>query len=72
MLEKRYDGGNTLKWNLEVEPFVVWWVVEMEKDTCELRAIEVQMSPWGVTRMEICLKIGTRFMAKVNQHPWMH
>jgi hypothetical protein len=30
---KKYDGVDTLKWNLEVEPFVVRWVVQMKKDT---------------------------------------
>ncbi len=36
---KRYDGANTLKWNLDDEPFVVRWVVQKEKDIFVLGAI---------------------------------
>jgi hypothetical protein len=36
------------------------------------KAVEVHMPPWGVAGMDICLKFGPRFMAKVNEHPWMH
>lgn len=28
---KRYDGVNILKWNFEVKPFVVWYVVSIKK-----------------------------------------
>jgi hypothetical protein len=49
-----YDGANVLKWTFEVEPFVVWWVVEMEEDMHELGVVEDHMSPWGVARKEMC------------------
>jgi hypothetical protein len=29
---KGYDDVNTLKWNLEVEPFVAPWVVQREEN----------------------------------------
>jgi len=37
---KGYDGANILRWNFEVEPFVVQWVVQMEEDTHKLGVIE--------------------------------
>jgi hypothetical protein len=43
-----YDGVNALKWNLEVEPFVAQWVVQMEENTHGLRVVEDHMPPWGV------------------------
>jgi hypothetical protein len=35
MLEKVWYV-NVLRWNLEVESFVAWWVIQMEEDTHEL------------------------------------
>jgi hypothetical protein len=49
-----YDGADTLKWNLEVEPFVVRWVVQMKEDMCELKVIGDHISPWGVIRKRKC------------------
>ncbi len=49
-----YDGANTPKWNLEVEPLVVWWVVQMKEDFCELKAVGEHMPPWSVARKEKC------------------
>jgi hypothetical protein len=51
---KRYDGANVPKWNLEVEPFVIQWVVQMEEDTHGLGVVKDHMSPWGVVGKEIC------------------
>jgi len=45
---KGYDGAYVSKCNLEVEPFVVRWVVQNEEEMCELRVVEDRMSPWGV------------------------
>ncbi len=51
---KGYDGVDVLKWNFEVEPFVAWWVVQMEEDTHKLGVVEDHMPPWGVVRKEMC------------------
>jgi len=40
---KGYDGANVPRWNLEDEPFVVWWVVQMEEDTNRLGVVENHM-----------------------------
>jgi hypothetical protein len=45
---KGYDGANILRWNLEVEPFVVWWVVHTKEDMCKLRTEGDQMPLWSV------------------------
>ncbi len=31
MLEKGYDGADVPKWNLEVEPFVTRWIIQIEE-----------------------------------------
>ncbi len=51
---KGYDGANVLRWNLKVELFVVWWVVQMEEDTHELGVVKNHMPPWGVVGKEMC------------------
>jgi hypothetical protein len=40
---KGYDGADTMRWNFEVEPFVVRRVVQREEDMHELEAIEDHM-----------------------------
>jgi len=45
---KGYDGVNISRWNLEIEPFVAQWNVQMNENMCELRAIKDHMPPWGV------------------------
>jgi hypothetical protein len=57
-----YDGGDVLKWNLEIKPFVVWWVVQRKEDVCKLGVVEIHMPHWNVAGMKICLK----FMAKIE------
>ncbi len=47
---KGYDGVD----HLEVEPFVVQWIVLMEEDMHELRVVENHMSLWGVVGKEMC------------------
>jgi hypothetical protein len=42
---KGYDGANTPKWNLEIEPFVVQRVVQMEENTQRLGVVEDHMPP---------------------------
>ncbi len=49
-----YDGVNILRWNLKVEPFVVWCIIQMEKDTHGLGVVEDDMPSWGVVGKEIC------------------
>ncbi len=36
---KRYDGANILRWNFEVEPFVVRWIIQMEENTSKLGVV---------------------------------
>jgi hypothetical protein len=71
-VKKGYDGGNILKWNLEIKPFIVRWIVQTKEDMCKLGGVEIHMSPWNVARMDICFKFGPKFMAKMNKHPWTH
>ncbi len=37
-----------------IEPFVVWWVVQMKEDECKLWAVRDHMLPWGVARKGRC------------------
>jgi hypothetical protein len=48
-----YDSANISRWNFEVEPFVVWWVIQMEKDTYGLGVVKDHMPPWGVAGKEM-------------------
>jgi hypothetical protein len=41
--KKGYDGANTLKWNLENEPFLFLLVVEKEANTPMLGVVENYM-----------------------------
>jgi hypothetical protein len=50
--KKRDDGADVSKWNFEIKPFVVRWVVQMKENTCELGAIEKHMPLWNVARKE--------------------
>jgi hypothetical protein len=43
-----YDNANTPRWNLEVEPYVVQWIIQKEKSTCVLGLVKDHMVPWGV------------------------
>jgi hypothetical protein len=43
-----YNNANSPKWNLEVEPFVVQWIVQKKEDTCVLGLVKDHMVPWGV------------------------
>jgi hypothetical protein len=43
-----YDNANSPRWNLEVEPFVIRWIVQKEEDICVLGLIKDHMVPWGV------------------------
>ncbi len=38
---KGYDGVNVPRWNLKVEPFDAWWVVQMEKYTHMLGVVKI-------------------------------
>ncbi len=51
---KRYDRGDTMKWNFEVEPFVLQIVVQREEDIHELKVVKDHMLLWGVVRNEMC------------------
>jgi len=51
---KRCDGVHAPKWNLEVEPFVAQWIIQVEEDTHGLGAIENHMPFWDVVRKEMC------------------
>jgi len=46
-LVNKYDGVDAPRWNLEVELFIAWWVVQME-DMCELGVIGNHLPPLGV------------------------
>ncbi len=48
---KRYDDVDAPKWNFEVKPFVVRWIVQTKEDMHELGAIRDHMLAWSVTRM---------------------
>jgi hypothetical protein len=74
-----YDGANALRWNFEVEPFIVWWIVQMEEDTCKLGVVKDHMSPWGVIGKKKCVivnscqgfkKEGTLINHKPNNYDW--
>jgi hypothetical protein len=43
--QKGYDSVAAPRWNLEVEPFVARWVVQMEEDTHKLGVVEYHMLP---------------------------
>ncbi len=51
---KGYDGANASRWNLEDEPFVVRWVIQMEENTHRLGVVKDHMPPWGVAGKEMC------------------
>jgi len=51
---KGYDGVDALKWNLEVEPFVAQWVIQMEENMHKLGVREDHMLFWGVVGKEMC------------------
>jgi hypothetical protein len=48
-----YGGVDISKWNVEVEPFVAWWIVQIEEDKHGLGTIEDHMPPWSVAGKEI-------------------
>ncbi len=71
MLFKGYDGVDTFRWNLEVEPFVARWIVQMEKDMHGLGALKDHMLFWGFAKKEMCccqLKVSRRkgFWSTIN------
>jgi hypothetical protein len=39
-----YDGEDVLRWNFEVEPFVAWWIIQIEENTHKLGVVENHMS----------------------------
>jgi hypothetical protein len=45
---------NILKWNLEVKPFVAWWIVQTKKHKRKLKAVRDHMLLWGVVRKGRC------------------
>jgi hypothetical protein len=45
---KGYDGVDAPKWNLQIEPFIVWWIVQMEENMHMLGVVEDHMPPWRV------------------------
>jgi len=49
-----YDGGNALRWNFEVESYVIQWVVQIEEDMHRLRVVKDHMPSWGVVDKEMC------------------
>jgi hypothetical protein len=67
---RRYDGAYVSKCNLEVEPFVVQWVVQNEEEMCELGAIKDRMSPWGVVGKGKALLL-TRVKALKRKECWV-
>jgi hypothetical protein len=50
---KGYDGANTPRCNLEVEPFVAQWIIQMKENMHKLRAIRDHMSLQGVAKKGI-------------------
>jgi hypothetical protein len=40
-----YDGADIPIWNLKVEPFVAWWIIQMEEDEHKLGVVEDHMLP---------------------------
>jgi hypothetical protein len=68
----RYDDVDASKWNFEVEPFFVQWVVQMEEDTHELGVVEDHMPPWSVVRKKICcFQLMLRLQKKRDvDQPW--
>ncbi len=58
---KKYDGANSLKWNFEVELFIVRWIVQMKEDTYKLKVIEYHMLYLSVVGMERCCRLVLRF-----------
>jgi len=61
---KGYDGEDTPRWNLEVEPFFVQWIVQMEEDTHKLRMVKDHMLPSSVVGKEMCY---CRLMLKLQK-----
>jgi len=49
-----HDGVNISRWNLEVEPFVVWWIIQKQKNTHMLGVSKNYMIPWNVVRKGRC------------------
>jgi hypothetical protein len=47
---KRYDSINAPRWNLEIKPFIVQWIVQMKENMCKLGVIGDHMLPWGVAK----------------------
>jgi hypothetical protein len=45
---------NVLRWNLEIEPFVLCWVVQTKKNTRGLGAIKDHMLPSNVAKKGRC------------------
>ncbi len=45
-----YDRVNALRWNFEVESYVV----QIEKDMHGLRVVKAHMPSWGVADKEMC------------------
>ncbi len=42
---KRYDGANIARWNPEIEPFVVQWVIQKEENMHMLGLVEDRKPP---------------------------
>ncbi len=43
-----------MRWNFEVEPFIVQRVVQREEDIHELKVVEDHMPLWGVVGKGMC------------------
>jgi len=61
---KGYDGADILVSNLEVEPFVLQWVVQKKENMCELEVIWDHMLPRGVVGKGKCY---CRFMLRFQE-----
>jgi len=51
---KGHDDEDAPKWNLEIEPFVAQWIIQMEEDMHKLRVVKDHMLPSSVVGKEMC------------------
>ncbi len=49
---KRYDSANAPRWNLEIKPFVIQWVVQKEENMPMLWVVKDCMLLWIVAKKE--------------------
>jgi hypothetical protein len=51
---KGYDNANTPKWTLEIEPFIVQWIVQTKENMHEVKVVGDHMPPWNVVGKGRC------------------